>query len=38
MRLFLGLLTCYTFLLGLYRVFDQVKSVCCWIVDRIRYP
>lgn len=37
MHLFLGLLASYAFLLGLYKIADQVKRVCRWIVDRTRY-
>lgn len=35
MHTFLGFLVLYAFLLGLYRLFDQVRSLFRWLLDRV---
>lgn len=37
MRAFLGLLTLYAFLLGLYGIAQQVKAIVQWIGERSRF-
>lgn len=38
MQHLLGILAIYAFILGLGRVAHQVRSICRWVIDRVRHP
>lgn len=37
MHTFLGLLSVYAFVLGLYGIVNQVRAICQWIAERSRF-